>query len=40
MARGVERFRAGENGEALQHFNKALQVDPDHVEALVARGAL
>uniref|UniRef100_A0A914V014 Uncharacterized protein n=1 Tax=Plectus sambesii TaxID=2011161 RepID=A0A914V014_9BILA len=40
VVKGVERFRAGKNGEAMQHLNKALQVEAENVEALVARGAL
>ncbi len=40
VVRGVERFRAGRNLEAMQHLNRALEVDKDNIEALVARGAL
>ncbi|XP_064638821.1 zinc finger CCCH domain-containing protein 13-like isoform X2 [Lineus longissimus] len=40
VAEGVSHFKAGRFTEAMQHLNKALQIDPENVEALVARGAL
>ena len=33
-------FKKGRQVEAMQHLNKALQIDEKNVEALVARGAL
>ena len=33
-------FKKGDYLEAMQHLNRALQVDAENVEALVARGAL
>ncbi|KAK3094499.1 hypothetical protein FSP39_002573 [Pinctada imbricata] len=40
VADGIKYFKAGKQTEALQYLNKALQIDPTNVEALVARGAL
>lgn len=40
VAEGVSHFKAGKHTEAMQHLNKALQIDSENVEALVARGAL
>ena len=40
VADGVDHFKHGRLTEAMQMFNKALQIDSDNVEALVARGAL
>ncbi|XP_075748431.1 uncharacterized protein LOC119164176 isoform X3 [Rhipicephalus microplus] len=37
---GVMHFKAGNHSEAFGCLNKALQIDPENVEALVARGAL
>uniref|UniRef100_A0A131YIV5 Nucleolar gtpase/atpase n=1 Tax=Rhipicephalus appendiculatus TaxID=34631 RepID=A0A131YIV5_RHIAP len=37
---GVMHFKAGNHSEAFACLNKALQIDPENVEALVARGAL
>lgn len=36
---GVERIREGQNMVAVQHFNKALNIDDRNVEALVGRAA-
>ena len=40
VAQGVSEFKKGHHVEAMQHLNKALQIDEENVEALVARGAL
>ncbi|VDP12028.1 unnamed protein product [Soboliphyme baturini] len=40
VTKGIERLRQGLSTEALQLFNKALEVDPTNIDALVARGAL
>lgn len=40
VADGVDHFKHGRLTEAMQMLNKALQIDADNVEALVARGAL
>ncbi|XP_060082568.1 tetratricopeptide repeat protein 14-like isoform X2 [Ylistrum balloti] len=40
VANGVAMFKAGKQVEAMQYLNKALQIDVNNVEALVARGAL
>lgn len=40
VARGIDDFHAKNITEALQHFNKALQIDPENADAFVARGAL
>lgn len=37
---GVQHFKSGNTVEAFQCLNKALQMDAQNVEALVARGAL
>ncbi|XP_018612417.2 tetratricopeptide repeat protein 14 isoform X2 [Scleropages formosus] len=37
---GVDHFKSGRHVEAMNEYNKALEMDPDNVEALVARGAL
>lgn len=40
VVKGVERLRNKQTTEAMQHFNKALDIDPENVEGLVGRGAL
>ncbi|GFN74037.1 hypothetical protein PoB_000054300 [Plakobranchus ocellatus] len=40
VVQGVEMFKKGDYLEAMQHLNRALQIDTENVEALVARGAL
>ena len=40
VAVGVKYFKAGEHGIALKHLNHALEINPENVEGLVARGAL
>jgi Flp pilus assembly protein TadD len=40
VAQGIHDFKANRQTEAMQSFNKALQIDTTNVEALVARGAL
>jgi len=40
VAAGVDHFKHGRQTEAMQMFNKALQIDADNVDALVARGAM
>lgn len=40
MADGIEHFKNGQQVEAFQCLNKALNIDPRNVEGLVARGAL
>jgi len=40
VAEGVAYFKDGRQTEAMQKLNKALQIDNDNAEALVARGAL
>ncbi|KAL4630751.1 tetratricopeptide repeat protein 14 isoform X2 [Arapaima gigas] len=37
---GVDHFKSGRHVEAMNEYNKALEMDADNVEALVARGAL
>lgn len=37
---GIVHFKAGRQSEAIGYLNKALQMDTDNVEALVARGAM
>ncbi|XP_027882821.1 tetratricopeptide repeat protein 14 isoform X3 [Xiphophorus couchianus] len=37
---GVDRFKHGRHVEAMNEYNKALEIDTNNVEALVARGAL
>merc|ERR1711915_393866 len=39
-AQGIKYFKAGNNVEAFQCLNQALNIDGDNVEGLVARGAL
>lgn len=40
VAEGISLFKRNHEIEAMQMFNKALQIDSGNVEALVARGAL
>ncbi|KAH8243005.1 hypothetical protein KR032_003694, partial [Drosophila birchii] len=40
VADGIEHFKNGQQVEAFQCLNKALNIDPRNVEGLVARGAL
>ena len=40
VAQGIAFFKEGRPTEAMQQLNKALQIDANNVEALVARGAL
>lgn len=37
---GVDHFKHGRHVEAMNEYNKALEIDISNVEALVARGAL
>ncbi|XP_062901720.1 tetratricopeptide repeat protein 14 isoform X1 [Mobula hypostoma] len=37
---GVDHFKAGHHVDAMNEYNKALEIDSNNVEALVARGAL
>ncbi|NXE53246.1 TTC14 protein, partial [Casuarius casuarius] len=37
---GVDYFKVGRHVEAMNEYNKALEIDSQNVEALVARGAL
>lgn len=37
---GVGHFKSGRHVEAMNEYNKALEIDTNYVEALVARGAL
>lgn len=37
---GVDHFKNGRHVEAMNEYNKALDIDTNNVEALVARGAL
>ncbi|CAM9722926.1 unnamed protein product [Lampetra fluviatilis] len=37
---GVDHFKSGQPVEAMNAYNRALEMDPTNVEALVARGAL
>ncbi|XP_062869102.1 tetratricopeptide repeat protein 14 [Trichomycterus rosablanca] len=37
---GVNHFKSGRHVEAMNEYNKALEIDTNNVEALVARGAL
>lgn len=37
---GVDHFKHGRHVEAMNEYNKALEIDTSNVEALVARGAL
>ena len=40
VAAGVKSFKAGEHSKAMKMLDHALDIDPDNVEGLVARGAL
>ena len=40
VSRGIKYIKEGSEVEAIQCLNKALTIDKDNVEALVARGAL
>ncbi|PVD18742.1 hypothetical protein C0Q70_21293 [Pomacea canaliculata] len=40
VEQGVEMVKKGRQLEAIQYLNRALQLDPDNTEALVARGAV
>ena len=40
VARGVAHARAGRNAEAVAAYKLAIELDPDHVDAYVARGAI
>jgi Flp pilus assembly protein TadD len=40
VAEGIKHFKDGNQVEAMQLLNKALQIDEVNVEALTARGAL
>ncbi|RXG58791.1 Tetratricopeptide repeat protein 14-like protein [Armadillidium vulgare] len=40
VADGVAHFKQNQHEEAFQCLNKALQIDPENVEAFVAKGAL
>lgn len=40
VAAGIKHFKSGKHVEAFQCLNQALQIDPENVEGLVARGAL
>ena len=40
VADGVAFFKKGEHTEAFQLLKKALGIDPENVEAFVAKGAL
>ena len=37
---GVDHFKHGRHVEAMNEYNKALEIDTNNVEALVARGGL
>lgn len=37
---GVDHFKSGRHVDAMNEYNKALEIDTNNVEALVARGAL
>lgn len=37
---GVDCFKEGRHVDAMNEYNKALEIDAQNVEALVARGAL
>lgn len=37
---GVDHFKHNRHVEAMNEYNKALEIDTNNVEALVARGAL
>lgn len=36
----VDYFKVGRHVDAMNEYNKALEIDKENVEALVARGAL
>ena len=40
VVQGVKLYKEGKQMEAMACSNKALDIDPDNVEALVARGAM
>ena len=40
VAQGIKFFKSGNNVEAFQCLNQALNIDSENVEGLVARGAL
>lgn len=40
VADGIEHFKSGRMTEAFQCLNKALSIDANNIEGLVARGAL
>lgn len=40
VVQGVKLYKEGKQMEAMSCYNKALDIDPDNVEALVARGAM
>ena len=40
VAEGIRHFKSGNLTEAFQCLNKALSIDAENVEGLVARGAL
>ena len=40
VAQGIKFFKSGNNVEAFQCLNQALNIDGENVEGLVARGAL
>lgn len=40
MKQGVDYFKWGRHVDAMNEYNKALEIDAKNVEALVARGAL
>ena len=40
VGKGVTCFKEEKSVEAMQHFNAALEIEPQCVEGLVARGAL
>lgn len=40
VAEGIEHFKAGRHTDAFNCLTSALQIDPNNVEGLVARGAL
>jgi hypothetical protein len=40
VSRGIKLFKENETSDAMIHFNKALAIDEENVDGLVARGAL
>ncbi len=40
VVKGVEKFKSGDRVAAMQHLSKALDIENNNAEALVARGAL